>query len=57
MKRKRINTSTLSYSTSLCKSENMKFRPSQEEMAKKLSYVQMKKENVLAVFTLALNNQ
>tara|TARA_R110000796_G_scaffold46246_1_gene111848 strand:+ start:381 stop:488 length:108 start_codon:yes stop_codon:yes gene_type:complete len=35
----------------------MKFRPSQEEMAKKLSYAQMKKENVLAVFTLALNNQ
>ena len=57
MKRKRINTSTLSYSTSLCKSENMKFRPSQEEMAKKLAYAQMKKENVLAVFTIALNNQ
>ena len=57
MNRKRINTSTLSYSTSLCKSENMKFRPSQEEMAKKLTYAQMKKENVLAVFTIALNNQ
>ena len=55
MKRKRINTSTLSYSTSLCKSEN--FRPSQEEMAKKLAFAQMKKENMLEVFTIALNNQ
>lgn len=57
MKRKRINTSTLSYSTTLCKSENMKFRPSQDELAKKLTFTQMKKENMLEVFTIALNNQ
>ena len=32
-------------------------QPSQEEMAKKLAFAQMKKENMLAVFTIALNNQ